>query len=557
MALKTRLEALFVVFLAGLLTAGDAGGQLGVVGSYRLDGSSSFGLDESGELGWATAVGDFNGDGLDDLAIGVPGGTYRAGLEARIAPKGLVGGGGGFVAVYLGSPGGLVLDRWLEPFTTPDSRYGFSLAAGDFDGNGTDDLAIGIPAQIVNGVDNAGAVRIHYTPFGGADAYHPAPADGLFAAPVTAIEARSGVFPLDTITQLTLAETPEAGDLFGFSLAAGDLSGDGVDDLAIGVPVEGVATVLGEAEAAGAVHVVYGALGYGLSAFGRQYLHEETPNVTLNANDDELFGFSLLIAQLAGGPIADLAVGIPGELTDAATAGGSVMVFAGADGGLDPLLEEIVYRQGTDGLLGTPGDGDDFGYALTSGDFDGDGYPDLAIGVPGEDDLGTELGAVQVLYGGPVGLATFGNQYFVESVIGGGAGLDDFDRFGTALGSGDFDADGDDELVIGAPFDNSLGVSNAGEITVLQGSPTGLSTLGHQIFDMLFFGGLVVGDRFGYSLAAGHFDPTSAEHLAVGVPWLEVNEVSDAGGVVVIRSRVLFADGFESGDASMWSATAP
>jgi hypothetical protein len=514
---------------AGFVVAGAAWGQLGIHGFTWLFGEGFWGgfggPAQDAHLGWALAVGDFDGDGLDDLAVGVPGGDF---FDQLPDPQ-----GAGYVVVYRGTADGLEPEfGWaFQGGNQAGIRYGTAVAAGDFDNDGRDDLAIGIPNRAVGGQANAGEVIVFHYPFD-----------------VTGTVVQ--------LTQDTLQGASEPGDQFGFSLAAGDLSGDGVDDLAIGVPGENVDTPLGGAADAGAVNVVYGIDGVGISAVGNQYFDEETPGVPLNANANEQFGFALAIAQLAGTPIADLAVGIPGELTSGVTAGGSVMVFPGAVGGLDPFLEEVVYRQGTDGLLGTPGDGDELGYAFTSGDFDGDGWTDLAIGVPGETELGTtESGAVQVLYGGPVGLATFGNQFFVESVIGGGGGVDSFDRFGMALASGDFNADGADELAVGAPLDNSLGVINAGEVTVLPGSPAGLTVAGHQVFDMIFFGPLSIGDEFGFALAAGRFDTTPGEHLAVGVPRLEVEDLPQSGGVLVIRSRLLFTDGFETGDTSAWSTT--
>ncbi|MDA8019368.1 MAG: integrin alpha [Thermoanaerobaculia bacterium] len=513
-----------------------ASAQLGVAGYELVEGSVSA-LGAGNHSGWAVAAGDLDGDGLDDLAVGAPD-------EAD----------GGLVAIYLGGADGLQHFVNLSIDAEPGDRYGAALAIADFRGNGFRELAIGIPGKVVNGDDNAGEVMVVGFPTLKALQRVPA-ADRL-------VEVETSTRGLIVVTTTVFSQAPlagavEAGDLFGSSLATGDLSGDGIDDLAIGVPGEDVNTLLGVASDAGAVNIVYGSDGGGLDNDGNHLLNEETGNVVLNANADEQFGFSLSIGQYLGSQIADLAVGIPGELETGAIAAGAVMVFPGADGGLDPVLEEIVWRQNVDDVLGTAGDGDAFGFALADGDFDSDGYTDLAIGVPGETELGgNQTGAVQILYGGPIGLEAFGNQFFVESVID--PAFDPFDRFGEALASGDFDDDGWDDLAIGAPLDNSLGVANSGEVTVLYGgSPFGLSFADFQVFDMLFFGGLEIGDEFGFSLAAGRFDSSSAEHLAVGVPGREVAGFGAAGAAVLVRSQVLFKDGFEDGLVGVWSDVVP
>ena len=353
---------------------------------------------------------------------------------------------------------------------------------------------------------------------------------------------------------------PEEGDRFGFSLAAGDLSADGVDDLAIGVPFEDIVEPLGLSQNAGAVNILYGESGTGLTLSGSQLIHENSPGVGFNANGDERFGFSLAIGQFTGNAFTDLAVGVPGEVVFGPGHHGAVVVFPGAVLGIDTVAgTEAIFSQNTSAILGTVQDGDEFGYSLAAGNFDGDLFTDLAIGVPGESELGTtESGAVQVLYGNAVGLTAIGDQFLVESTID--TDVDAFDRLGTALAAGDFDGDGRDDLAIGAPLDNSLGFANAGEVTVLYGSNGGVTFAGHQVFDMIFFDTLEIGDLFGTALAAGRFFSQGHEvqDLAVGVPRHGTPVGSEPGLSLVIRSQSpLFINGFESGDTTAWSITVP
>jgi hypothetical protein len=86
------------------------------------------------------------------------------------------------------------------------------------------------------------------------------------------------------------------------------------------------------------------------------------------------------------------------------------------------------------------------------GDFNGDGFDDLAVGAPLENVSGINAaGAVSIIYGSRRGLSASGNQFWHENVSGvDGAAAND-DRFGIALAAGDFNGDGFDDLAIGVP----------------------------------------------------------------------------------------------------------
>ena len=145
------------------------------------------------------------------------------------------------------------------------------------------------------------------------------------------------------------------------------------------------------------------------------------------------------------------------------------------------------------------------------------------------------------------------DQLFFEGLFD--PDVDAFDRFGEVLAAGDFDDSGHDDLAIGAPLDNSLGLVNAGEVSILYGSDSGLLATGAQLFNMFLFDTLQAGDRFGAALAAGQLDSAHGGFdLGVGAPDREVDGDAQAGAAVVIFSVNLFADGFESGDTSAWQA---
>jgi hypothetical protein len=128
----------------------------------------------------------------------------------------------------------------------------------------------------------------------------------------------------------------------------------------------------------------------------------------------------------------------------------------------------------TEDLLLGPGHtepGDSFGLAMAAGDFDGDGTDDLAIGHPGEFDLAVGDGAATVLPGSPAGLSSGSSRLFASGQAGVPGSPHQPDRwFARAIASGDFDADGHTDLVLGAPRESLGEIFAAGAEVVLYGS---------------------------------------------------------------------------------------
>jgi hypothetical protein len=183
-------------------------------------------------------------------------------------------------------------------------------------------------------------------------------------------------------------------------------------------------------------------------------------------------------------------------------------------------------------------------------DFDGDGYADLAVGVPGEDVQGKrDAGAVQVMYGSASGL-TARDQLWHQGRKGVKGALERGDRWGDALACGDFDGDGYADLAVGSPAENVGRVVDAGAVQVLYGGRRGL-TARDQVWHQGkpgVPGSNERGDGFGGSLAAGDFDGDGYVDLAIGSPWEDVGSVSDAGRVTVLRGahRGLTSSGSQS-----------
>ncbi len=460
------------------------------------------GPNEGARFGSSVASGDFDGDGFEDLAVGIP---FDNGAR-------------GAVNVFSGSADGIsdaAVQGWkqgaggLAGVDEEEDRFGYSLAAGNFNGDDFDDLAIGVPGDNT-AAGKSGAVFVLY---GSATGLVPGGSQLWFQD--------GGDVP---------GEARE-GDSFGFSLAAGDFDGDGNDDLAIGVPNDNTA-----AGDSGAVNVLYGSP-TGLAGAGSQIWNRDGDGLPGDPEESDSFGYALAAGDFDGDGNADLAVGVPGDNT-ALVRSGSVTVLFGSGTGLSDAGSRS-WSAASDGVPGDPAEGDLFGYSLASGDFDGDGAADLAVGAPGTAVGDAEdAGAVTVLYGASgAGLSGTGSQSWSRETLQGTPQAGD--AFGSALAAGDFEDDGDDDLAVGVPNDDG-GAEDAGAVNVIYGSPEGLSALRNQLWTQagLEEGGAEAGDAFGRALAGGDFDGDNTADLAIGAPGEDLlvasDNVVDAGVVNVL-----------------------
>ena len=388
----------------------------------------------------------------------------------------------------------------------------------DFNNDGFDDLALGVPGENVGNLFNAGAVNVIY----GTNAGLSAAADQIWHQDSPGVEG-----------------VASGGDSFGATVVCGNFNVDQYDDLAIGVPGEDVGSMVD----AGAVNILLGS-NAGLTAAGNRIWHQDVVGVEGVAEAGDRFGAALATGDFNDDFADDLAVGVPGEDVGTLPNGGSVNVLYGGGGSGLLTANNQIWNQDSPSVFDTVDDDESFGFALASGDFDNDGFDDLAIGVPGEDlALGVgpmagnaaDAGAVNLLNGSPGGLAADRDQFWSQNALEGEH--ESGDHFGNAFASGDFNDDGFDDLAVGVPGEDLGTESSAGAVNVIYGSSTLLTSTGNQVWHQdspSVVGEAEEGDAFGAALAAADVDGEGSDDLAVGVPGEDVEHAPNAGAVNVL-----------------------
>ncbi|MCX4908539.1 FG-GAP and VCBS repeat-containing protein [Streptomyces sp. NBC_00878] len=461
---RTRTARLTAPLAAAVLLAGG-------FGAWALTGASA-----QAAQGSADAQDDFNGDGFADLVVAAPDATVSSKAKA------------GYVAVTYGSATGIspakkkLISRstaGVPGSATASERFGASFTKGDLDGDGFSDLVIagGKAGSVVlwgsaSGLTGGTAIAGYgQSPQAGdfdgdgktdlalfalqnvAGDDPPSGAATVWKGPVTRAGKPTATLPVldkslwwgygaDDASCATNGGCEEDGDSISGpvrSTQAGDVNGDGKDDIVMlrysGDGVWGSRLLLGG----------------GSTGFTSGWV----PNAGLDAGTG--------VGDVNGDKFDDVVVGSNGD--------GKARVALGSASGLSEDRVQT-FDQDLPGFPGVEEEGDGLGTTVSVADVTGDGFADIALGIPGED-VGTVLdtGSVALVHGSASGVTGAGAQVFHQNTAGVPGVAEIKDRFGVSSALLDVNGDGHLDLAAGSTAENS----ENGAVWVLRGTATGLT----------------------------------------------------------------------------------
>ena len=408
----------FVVF-------GRSGAFASVIDLSTLNGSTGFRVDgasESDGAGSVSSAGDVNGDGIVDLLVGA-GGADANGVAV----------GSGYVVFGRTSGFASVIN-----LSTLDGNTGFRLDgvalndgtghpvsdAGDLNGDGFGDVLVA-----ARGADPYGA---SFVLFGGEDGFGS-------AVELSTLDGTNG-FRVNGVA---------FSDSFAYSVSgAGDVNGDGFDDLMIGATGADP-----NGKNSGSSYVIFGRPDGFASVIEASAL-DGTNGFRLDGTTQyDFVGTSLSDAgDVNGDGLDDIVIGARGADPNGGNSGSSFVLFGNA-GGFPSFINLATLDGATGFRLDGEAQGDLSGTSVSgAGDVNGDGFDDLIIGARGANPNGDESGSTYVVFGRSGGFASAIDLSALSATSGfrlDGIGADD--RSGqTVSGAGDVNGDGFDDLIIGS-----------------------------------------------------------------------------------------------------------
>ncbi|EDX78238.1 FG-GAP repeat domain protein [Coleofasciculus chthonoplastes PCC 7420] len=479
----------------------------------ELNGSNGFvinGIDEGDRLGISVSgAGDINGDGIDDAIIGAP--YTRSDGVSSIFGAGetyvVFGQSGGFNATLdlsqLDGNNGFVLNGIDER-----AFLGRSVSGGDINGDRIDDVIIGARWANPNGKRSAGET---YVVFGQNESFGA-------SVDLSQLDGNNG-FVINGI---------DVDDLLGYSVSgAGDINGDGIDDLIIGTGNTEVYIVFGQSEGFNAT--------FDLSQL------DGSNGFVINASSGRLVSVA---GDINGDGIDDIIISAPYARPNGNDLAGETYIVFGKEGGFDASFN-LSQLDGSNGFVLNGIDEFDFSGSSvnTAGDINGDGIDDLIIGAPEADTNVYDAGETYIVFGKEGGFdASFnlsqldGSNGFIIN------GIDEFDESGSSVsGAGDINGDGIDDLIIGAHYAET-NIYDAGEAYIVFGkkgdfdASFNLSQLdGNNGFIINGIDGIgEIGEPGSSVSGAGDINDDGIDDLIIGAPSADPNGILGAGVTYIV-----------------------
>ena len=344
------------------------------------------------------------------------------------------------------------------------------------------------------------------------------------------------------------------------SLSGPDFNGDGYGDIVIGATGER----FGDAIRTGAVTILFGDSN---KLFSESILlHQGMPTIAGDNDPNDRFGSRTTFGDFNGDGLDDLVITAPQKDVNGIENVGMMWVLPGLPQGMGIINSAKSFDLSMFIAEDAISPEDHWGEMIASGDFNGDGYEDIAISSPNvdicDDDTGILIeylygpsnqmcekenaGLVVILYGSKTGLDSTNYQIINQGTKGIPDVSENNDNWGLSLAEGDFNGDQISDLAVGAPGEKYGLFPSSGAVTIIYGSDEGLNPQTSKRFHQdthRIPGRNEENDQWGSTLISGDFSEDGIDDLIVGSPNESIGEKQQSGSITVLYGSI---DGISS-----------